>query len=104
MKTKSLNAHEPFSIFIKTAFVVGLLLSSPWVFYQIWSFVAAGLYPHEQKFVHIFLPFSIGLFFAGASLAFYFVTYRLFHTNNDEGVLALHVQGLPVICISSVNG
>jgi sec-independent protein translocase protein TatC len=73
VRTKSLGAEEPFTIFIKTAFMVGLLLSSPWVFYQIWAFVAAGLYPHEKKFVHVFLPFSIGLFLAGAALAFFFV-------------------------------
>jgi sec-independent protein translocase protein TatC len=73
VKTKSLGAQEPFSIFVKAAFVVGLLISSPWVFYQIWAFVAAGLYPHEKRFIHVFLPFSIGLFFAGASLAFFFV-------------------------------
>jgi len=73
VKTKSLGAQEPFTIFVKAAFVVGLLVSSPWIFYQIWAFVAAGLYPHEKRFVHVFLPFSIGLFFAGASLAFFFV-------------------------------
>jgi len=73
IKTKSLNAHEPFTIFVKAGFMVGLLLASPWIFYQIWAFVAAGLYPHEKRFVHVFLPFSIGLFFAGASLAFFFV-------------------------------
>ena len=45
------------------------------MFYFIWQFVAAGLYPHEQKYVHVFLPFSIGLFLAGAALAF-FVVFR----------------------------
>ena len=73
VRTKSLGAQEPFTIYIKTALAVGFVLSSPWVFWQIWSFVAAGLYPHEKKYVHVFLPFSIGLFLAGASLAFFFV-------------------------------
>ncbi|MCG8583159.1 MAG: twin-arginine translocase subunit TatC, partial [Pirellulales bacterium] len=58
---------------IKASLITGLVLSSPWVFYQIWMFVAAGLYPHEKKYVHIYLPFSILLFMAGASLAFFFV-------------------------------
>jgi len=47
---------------------VGIVLSSPWVFYQIWMFVAAGLYPHEKKYVHRYLPLSLGLFLAGVAL------------------------------------
>jgi sec-independent protein translocase protein TatC len=73
IRPKSLSAHEPFSIFVKAAIIVGVILASPWVFYQIWSFVAAGLYPHEKRYVHIFLPFSLSLFLAGALLAFVFV-------------------------------
>jgi sec-independent protein translocase protein TatC len=42
------------------------------VFYFVWQFVASGLYPHEQRYVKIFLPFSLGLFLAGAALAFFF--------------------------------
>ena len=70
---KALNAHEVFMIWLKAAFISGLILSSPWIFYQIWSFVAAGLYPHEKQYVHIFLPFSLVLFLAGAGTAFFFV-------------------------------
>ena len=73
VKVTSLSAHEPFSIYLKAALVTGALLASPWIFYQVWTFVAAGLYPHEKKYVHIFLPFSLGLFFVGAALAFFFV-------------------------------
>ena len=36
------------------------MLASPWVFYQLWSFVAAGLYRHERHYVKRFLPFSLG--------------------------------------------
>ncbi len=73
VRTKSLNAHEAFMIYIKASLLVGAMLASPWIFYQIWSFVAAGLYGHEKQFVHVFLPFSLALFFAGAALAFFFV-------------------------------
>jgi sec-independent protein translocase protein TatC len=69
----TLSAQEAFGIYVKAALVVGIILSSPWVFYQLWSFVAAGLYPHEKRYVHIFLPFSTGLFLAGAAVAFFFV-------------------------------
>jgi sec-independent protein translocase protein TatC len=68
-----LSVQDSFMIWIKAALLVGLTLAAPWVFYQIWTFVAAGLYPHEKKYVHIFLPFSLGLFALGASVAFLFV-------------------------------
>jgi sec-independent protein translocase protein TatC len=50
-----------------------IIVSSPWVFYQLWSFVAAGLYPHEKRPVHVYLPFSVGLFLLGAILCQIFV-------------------------------
>lgn len=70
---QTLQAQEAFMTWFKAAFVVGALVSAPWVFYQLWNFVAAGLYPHEKNYVHTFLPFSLSLFFAGAALAFFFV-------------------------------
>jgi len=73
VRAKSLGAHEAFSIYMKASFLLGAIISSPWVFFQIWSFVAAGLYRHERRFVYIFLPFSLALFFAGAALAFLYV-------------------------------
>ena len=70
---QSLGVHEGFMIWIKAALISGIVFASPWIFYEIWNFVAAGLYSHEKRFVHVFLPFSLLLFFAGASLAFFFV-------------------------------
>ena len=55
-----------FVSYIKIALITGLILSSPWVFYQLWMFVAAGLYPHEKRYVHLAAPFSAALFVAGA--------------------------------------
>ena len=69
----TLSAQEAFGIYVKAALLVGVVLSSPWVLYQLWTFVAAGLYPHEKRWVHLFLPVSTGLFLAGVSLAFFFV-------------------------------
>ena len=73
IQVKSLSAHEAFIIYIKAALLAGIVIASPWIFYQIWFFVAAGLYPHEKQFVHVFLPFSVLLFLLGAALAFFFV-------------------------------
>jgi sec-independent protein translocase protein TatC len=73
VRIKAFNAPEAFSIWLKASLVVGVIISSPWVFYHIWAFVAAGLYPHEKRYVHIFLPFSLGLFLLGAATAYIFV-------------------------------
>lgn len=73
VRFQSLDVSEPFMIYMKAAIMTGLVLASPYVFYQIWIFVAAGLYPHEKNYVFIYLPISLGLFFGGAALAFIFV-------------------------------
>jgi sec-independent protein translocase protein TatC len=70
VKLKAFNVQEGFMIWIKAALLFGALVSSPFVFYFLWNFVAAGLYPHEKKYVHTFLPASVGLFVCGATLAF----------------------------------
>jgi len=62
-----------FISYIKIALITGLVLSSPWVFYQLWMFVAAGLYPHERRYVHIAVPFSTVLFVTGALFFLYIV-------------------------------
>lgn len=63
---------EPFSVWLKAAFISGLVFSSPFIFYFIWEFVAAGLYKHEQSYIYTYMPISIGLFIGGALLAFFF--------------------------------
>lgn len=73
VKVIALGVHEAFMIWVKAAIVTGVVIASPWMFWQIWLFVAAGLYPHEQRYVYVFLPFSMILFLAGAALAFFFV-------------------------------
>jgi sec-independent protein translocase protein TatC len=73
VSAKSLSAHEPFMIYLKASLLVGAVLASPWIFYQIWLFVAAGLYPHERRYVNVYLPFSIFLFLLGVSVAFFLV-------------------------------
>jgi len=70
----TLAVQEAFTtIYLKVSFVAGLVMASPWVIYQIWLFVAAGLYPHERKYVYIYLPISIFLFLGGALFCFYAV-------------------------------
>jgi sec-independent protein translocase protein TatC len=67
----SLAPLEVMGIFFMVCLVAGLVLASPWVFYQLWAFVAAGLYRHERHYVTKFLPVSLGLFLTGVFLCFF---------------------------------
>lgn len=63
---------DPFIGYMKISLISGLIISSPWVFYQLWMFIAAGLYANERRYVRIAVPFSTALFVIGA-LFFLFV-------------------------------
>ncbi|HPS56204.1 MAG TPA: twin-arginine translocase subunit TatC [Sedimentisphaerales bacterium] len=69
---QSLAPSDVFASYMKITLVAGLIISSPWVFYHLWMFVAAGLYPRERRYVTMAVPFSAALFVAGA-LFFMFV-------------------------------
>ena len=76
MPDRPLSALAPADAFIgymKISLVSGLILSSPWVFYQVWMFIAAGLYPTEKRYVHMAVPFSVSLFVVGALFFIYVV-------------------------------
>ncbi|MDK1030727.1 MAG: twin-arginine translocase subunit TatC [Planctomycetia bacterium] len=62
-----------FIILVKMCLILGIVIASPWVIYQIWRFVAAGLYPNECRMVYIYGPFSFLLFIGGAAFFFLFI-------------------------------
>lgn len=64
---------EAFMIYMKVSLIVGVLISSPWILYQLWLFIGAGLYSHERKYVYTYFPLSLGLFLGGAALCFFIV-------------------------------
>ncbi|MFD0690351.1 twin-arginine translocase subunit TatC [Actinomadura fibrosa] len=61
---------DGFFIHLKVALIVGALLSSPIWLYQIWAFVAPGLYQRERRWTYIFLSAAVPLFLAGGALAY----------------------------------
>ena len=95
-KVSALATQEPFMIWIKAGFVTGAILASPYVFWQLWLFVAAGLYPHEKRYVYVFLPISAGLFWSGALLAF-FVVFRYVLNFLLQFNVALEIEAEPRI-------
>jgi sec-independent protein translocase protein TatC len=60
-----LNPTEPFNLYLDVAFVAGLFAASPFVFYQLWLFIAPGLYREEKRYALPFLLGTVGLFIAG---------------------------------------
>ncbi len=79
-RLSTMHITEAFFVWLKVAMMTGLVLSSPWVFYQIWMFIAAGLYPQEKKLVHVYLPFSLFLFLLGVLMCQFFVMPRAIET------------------------
>ncbi len=69
----ALGPADAFIAYMKVSLIAGLILTSPWVFYQIWMFVAAGLYERERRYVHTAIPFSTGLFIAGAMFFLFYI-------------------------------
>lgn len=86
------NLPEMFFTYMKVAFLSGVLLMAPFIFYQLWMFVAPGLYQREKKYV---IPFVVAstILFVGGSLFGYFVVFpfgfRFFIGFSNEYVKAL---------------
>lgn len=86
-----LAPHEYFFTEMKAALIGGVLLASPWVFYQIWLFVAPGLYKTEKKMAFLFVGSTALCFVMGILFAQYFVFPSIFKF--FIGSLPSYIQG-----------
>jgi sec-independent protein translocase protein TatC len=75
----STSVIAPLMTPFKLAFYVALILAMPYVLFQIWAFIAPGLYRHEKRFAVPLLVSSILLFYCGVSFA-YFIVFPLMFT------------------------
>ena len=83
------EASEFFMLWLKVGFFSGLLISMPFMLYQVWLFVAPGLYSHEKRFAIPFVLFASTFFFGGALFSHYIafpVTWGFFITFNPSFV------------------
>jgi sec-independent protein translocase protein TatC len=103
---------EAFSLYIQISLISGAVLAGPWIMYQVWRFIAPGLYANEKRFVVPFVLFSSLGFLAGAAFNHYvaypfimtyfasFNTPRLVYMPQLSYVFGLYVKmllGLGVI-------
>ena len=89
------NLPEMFFAYLKTAFIAGILLVAPYIFYQLWMFIAPGLYQKEKKYIIPFVMFSTILFVGGGLFGYFIVFplgFRFFLGFANE-----YVQALPTV-------
>lgn len=67
------DVGEGFMVWLEVNVITAVALASPWIVYQLWQFVAAGLYPHERKYVTRYAPLSIALLIAGMLFVYFLV-------------------------------
>ncbi|MCA9686789.1 MAG: twin-arginine translocase subunit TatC, partial [Myxococcales bacterium] len=68
-----LAIQDPLMVDIRVVLTASIFLTAPWLFYQVWMFVAPGLYSREKKFAIPFVFFSVLMFLIGATFAFVIV-------------------------------
>lgn len=73
----------PFLVPMKVTLLVAFVVALPWVLYQLWAFVAPGLYAHEKKLVAPLVISSSVLFIAGVAFSYFFVFGKVFKFIND---------------------
>jgi sec-independent protein translocase protein TatC len=74
----AVEVASPFFAPLKLAFFVALVVAMPWLLYQVWAFVAPGLYKRERKLAMPLLASSLLLFYIGCSFAYFIVLPAVF--------------------------
>ena len=89
-----LNPTEPFNLYLEVGLVGGIFLASPFVFYQLWLFIAPGLYRREKRYVLPFLLSTVGLFLGGG-----FFGYRMVYPASLDFLIGYGQRFQPMITI-----
>lgn len=80
---------DAFTTYMTVSLICAAAIAAPWMLYQLWQFIAAGLYPKERRYVTKYMPFSIFLLISGM-LFLYFVVLPI--TVNFLILFSLHVK------------
>jgi sec-independent protein translocase protein TatC len=68
-----LHPTDALNLYLKTSFVLGAIFASPFILYQVWLFIAPGMYSNEKRYVVPFMSATILLFLSGAWFGYYYV-------------------------------
>ncbi|WP_226671314.1 twin-arginine translocase subunit TatC [Metabacillus litoralis] len=83
----SFNLTDPLMVYMKFAFIIAFVITSPIILYQFWSFVSPGLYEKERKVTLSYIPISLLLFLLGISFSYFilfpFVVEFMERISND---------------------
>jgi len=90
-KLAVIGVLDPFTIWIQIAFWFGLIATCPYWLYQLWAFIAPGLYRREKRWTYVFVFSAAPLFLVGASLAYLVMSRGLRY------LLALAPSGIQII-------
>ena len=90
-----LNPTDPFNMYLKISFLAGIFVASPFVLYQVWAFIAPGLYRNERRYVMPFMFSTVGLFLAGG-----YFGYKMVYPTALDFLIAFSGQFTPMITIS----
>jgi len=74
---------SPFLVPMKVTLVIAFIVALPWVLYQMWAFIAPGLYTHEKRLIAPLVISSSLLFMSGVAFCYFFVFGRVFHFISD---------------------
>ena len=89
-----LNPTDPFNMYLKIAFLAGIFVASPFVLYQVWAFIAPGLYRNERRYVFPFMFSTVGLFLAGG-----FFGYKMVYPAALDFLIGWSAQFKPMITV-----
>jgi sec-independent protein translocase protein TatC len=73
IKLNYTHPMDPLNLYLQVSLIGGAILASPFILYQVWLFIAPGLYQKERRFVVPFMAATVGLFLLGAAFGYFYV-------------------------------
>jgi sec-independent protein translocase protein TatC len=73
IKLNYTHPMDPLNLYLQVSLIGGAILASPFILYQVWLFIAPGLYQKEKRFVVPFMTATVGLFLTGAAFGYFWV-------------------------------
>jgi sec-independent protein translocase protein TatC len=79
MTMNAFRVTDPLKIYFQVAFVIGIILTSPVILYQLWAFVSPGLHEKERRVTLSYIPASVLLFLGGLAFSYFILFPYIIH-------------------------